>query len=54
MLEESLFPKLVRWARLFGYVFSGPWYSIDSTSSIQKSIKELENVAQIVQAEHKK
>lgn len=45
MLEESLFPKLVEMGRLFGYVFSGPWYSIDSTSSIQRSIKELENVA---------
>ncbi len=49
MLEESLFPKLVAMGQLFGYVFSGPWYSIDSTSSIQKSIRELENVAGIVE-----
>jgi len=45
MLEESLFPKLVEKGKLFGYVFSGPWYSIDSTSSIQKSIKALEIIA---------
>ncbi|MDE1860392.1 MAG: hypothetical protein KGH72_01610 [Candidatus Micrarchaeota archaeon] len=45
MLEESLFPKLVEKGKLFGYVFSGPWYSIDSTSSINKSIKALEAIA---------
>ena len=45
MIEERLFPKLVSMGKLFGYVFSGPWYSLDSTSSIQKSIKELENIA---------
>ena len=45
MLEESLFPKLVEKGKLFGYVFSGPWYSIDSTSSLQKSIKALEIIA---------
>lgn len=45
MLEESLFPKLVNMGKIFGYVFSGPWYSLDSTSSIQKSIKELESIS---------
>jgi mannose-1-phosphate guanylyltransferase len=50
MLEESLFPKLAGMDKLFGYVFSDPWYSIDSTSSIQKSIKALEGIAGSVES----
>ncbi len=30
MLEESLFPALASSGKLFGYVFSGPWYSLDN------------------------
>jgi NDP-sugar pyrophosphorylase family protein len=35
MLEEHLFPALAGSGKLYGYVFSGPWYSLDS--SPQKS-----------------
>ena len=35
MLEESLFPALVGRGKLFGYVFSGPWYSLDSARPVR-------------------
>ncbi len=35
MLEESLFPALVGRGKLFGYVFSGPWHSLDSTKPVR-------------------
>jgi NDP-sugar pyrophosphorylase family protein len=46
MLEEDLFPRLAADGKLFGYVFPGPWCSIDNTLNIQKSIKELEIVVE--------
>lgn len=50
MLERSLFPKLAGMGKLYGYVFSTPWYSISSTGDINKSIKELEKFAVEVRA----
>ncbi|MDE1823786.1 MAG: nucleotidyltransferase family protein [Candidatus Micrarchaeota archaeon] len=49
MLEHSLFPKLVSQGRLYGYVFSSPWYSIDNITDRNRSIRELEAVAKRVQ-----
>lgn len=45
MLEHSLFPKLVDEGKLYGYVFSSPWYSIDNILDKSKSLKELEGIA---------
>jgi NDP-sugar pyrophosphorylase family protein len=45
MLEEDLFPKLAESGKLFGYVFPGPWSSLDSTANISRSIRELEAAA---------
>lgn len=39
MLEESLFPTLVSKGRLFGYVFSGPWRSIDAVHDTRQARK---------------
>ena len=48
MLEESLFPALASAGKLFGYVFSTPWYSIDNIEDVNKSRKEMENVVGII------
>jgi NDP-sugar pyrophosphorylase family protein len=48
MLEESLFPALASAGKLFGYVFSTPWYSIDNIEDINKSRKEMENVVEMI------
>ena len=49
MLEESLFPRLVGMGKLYGYVFSDPWCSLDSTTGMQKSITELERTADAIE-----
>ncbi len=51
MLEQSLFPMLANSGRLFGYVFSTPWYSIDNLDDIKKSKAEMERVAAMIQKE---
>jgi mannose-1-phosphate guanylyltransferase len=46
MLEQSLFPALAAAGKLFGYVFSTPWYSIGNQENIKKSRKEMENIVE--------
>lgn len=47
MLEKDLFPKLANTGNLYGYVFSTPWYPLE-TKDIPEGIKKLEKVANLV------
>jgi NDP-sugar pyrophosphorylase family protein len=40
MIEQDVFPKLAAEERLYGYIFSGQWYSTKSEESFVKAIKE--------------
>ena len=44
MLEKHIFPKLASAGDLYGYVFSSPWYPLD-TKKTEDSLKRLERVA---------
>lgn len=47
MLEKHIFPKLASAGDLYGYVFSSPWYPLD-TKNLVESIKRLEKIANTV------
>ena len=40
MLEQDVFPKLAKQDKLFGYIFSGQWFSTKTEDSFNKAIKE--------------
>jgi NDP-sugar pyrophosphorylase family protein len=44
-LEESLFPKLARMGKLYAFLHSGPWYSLDNDADLGASIKKMAEVA---------
>ncbi|MCW1296174.1 MAG: sugar phosphate nucleotidyltransferase [Candidatus Parvarchaeota archaeon] len=40
LIEKDVFPKIAKEGRLFGYVFSGRWYSTDTLERYEKALKE--------------
>lgn len=50
MLEKHIFPKLASTGTLYGYVFSSPWYPLD-TKNLEESVKKLEKVANSISAQ---
>lgn len=42
MLEESLLPKVAKAGKLYGYLHSGSWYSIDNISDVKESVRKME------------
>ncbi|MEM3247647.1 MAG: sugar phosphate nucleotidyltransferase [Candidatus Micrarchaeaceae archaeon] len=44
MLEESLFPKLARQGKLYAFLHSGPWHSLDNDRSIETSIAKFAKI----------
>lgn len=47
MLEKDIFPKLASAGDLYGYVFSSPWYPLE-TKNIEESIRKLEKIANTI------
>ncbi len=47
MLEKHIFPKLASVGDLYGYVFSSPWYSLD-TRNVEESLRIMEKVAGLI------
>ena len=39
MIEKDVFPQLAKEGKLFGYVYSGPWYDVGTPSRLEEAIK---------------
>jgi NDP-sugar pyrophosphorylase family protein len=40
LIEKDVFPKIAKERKLYGYVFSGRWYSTDTLERYEKALKE--------------
>ncbi len=48
MIEKDLFPRLAKMRGLFGFVFSGYWYSIDNEERIGEGMKNFERAVELI------
>jgi NDP-sugar pyrophosphorylase family protein len=48
MLEGSFFPRIAAEGRLYGYLHSGSWCSIDNIGNVEDSIKGMESEARTI------
>ncbi|HIJ99097.1 TPA: hypothetical protein H1005_04075, partial [archaeon] len=39
MIEKDVFPKLAQEEKLYGYIYTGPWYDLGTIESYGQAIK---------------